>query len=259
MTTEGQVGKLAGKVAMITGSAAGIGRAASLLFAKEGAIIAAVDCDAARNAALVEEIRSQGGSAEALTADVASAQDVERVVQQTGAVSNRIDILFNNAGIVAGGKVHTLTEEDWDRSFAINVKSMFLFSRAVVPWFLKQGDGVILNTSSTTALRAAPDRALYTATKGAIFSLTKSMALDYAADRIRVNCLCPGTTDTPSLRARLSTNGNSEEKTKQFIARQPLGRLGTAEEIARAALYLCSDEASFVTGTALQIDGGMSL
>jgi NAD(P)-dependent dehydrogenase (short-subunit alcohol dehydrogenase family) len=252
-------GKLAGKIAIITGSAAGIGRASSLLFAKEGASVAAVDCDAEGNAKLVQEIRSLGGTAEAFTADVASAQDVERVVQQIISKWNRIDILFNNAGIVPGGKIHTLTEEEWDRSFAINVKSMFLFSRAVIPSFLQHGGGVILNTSSTTALRVAPDRALYTATKGAIFSLTKSMALDYAPDNIRVNCLCPGTTDTPSLRARLSAGGNTEEMTKRFIARQPLRRLGTAEEMAQAALYLVSDDASFVTGSAFQIDGGMSL
>lgn len=252
-------GKLAGRVAIITGSAAGIGRASSLLFAKEGAAVAAVDCDQAGNEKLVEEIRRNGGTAEALSADVSSTKDVERVVQKVGVLWKRIDILFNNAGIVTGGKVHTLTEEEWDRSFDINVKSMFLFIRAVVPSFLQQGGGVILNTSSTTALRVAPDRALYTATKGAIYSLTKSMALDYAPDKIRVNCLCPGTTDTPSLRARLSAQGNTEEMTKKFIARQPLGRLGTAEEMAQAALYLVSDDASFVTGTAFQIDGGMSL
>ncbi len=252
-------GKLTGKVAIITGSAAGIGRASSLLFAKEGASVAAIDCDQAGNAELVEKIRRNGGNAEALTADVSSAEDVGRVVQQVVARWKKIDILFNNAGIVGGGKVHTLTEEEWDRSFAINVKSMFLFSRAIIPTFLQQGGGVILNTSSTTAFRVVADRALYTATKGAIYSLTKSMAIDYAADRIRVNCLCPGTTDTPSLRARLSARGNTEEMTKQFIARQPLGRLGTAEEMAKAALYLVSDDASFVTGSAFQIDGGMSL
>lgn len=252
-------GKLAAKVAVITGSAAGIGRATSLLFASQGAMVAAVDCDGPRNAELVEEIRGQGGCAEALTADVSSAPDVDRVVREVVARWKRIDILFNNAGIVTGGKVHTLQEEEWDRVFDVNVKSMFLFTRAVVPFFLQQGGGVILNTSSTTAIRVAPDRALYNATKSALFSLTKSMALDYAADNIRVNCLCPGTVDTPSLRERLGAKGNAEEARKQFIARQPLRRLGTAEEIARAALYLVSDDAGFVTGTAFQIDGGMSL
>ncbi len=252
-------GKLTGKAVVITGAAAGIGRAASLLFAREGAAVAAVDCDLARNAELVEEIRSQGGDAEALTADVSSPQDVEQVVHQAVARWERIDILFNNAGIVSGGKVHMLREEEWDRAFAINVKSMFLFSRAIVPLFLQQGGGVILNTASATALRVAPDRALYNATKSAVLSLTKSMALDYAGENIRVNCLCPGTIDTPSLQARLSAKGNAEELRKQFIARQPLRRLGTAEEIAQAALYLVSEDASFVTGSAFQIDGGMSL
>jgi meso-butanediol dehydrogenase/(S,S)-butanediol dehydrogenase/diacetyl reductase len=251
--------KLAGRVAIVTGSAAGIGRAASLLFARAGAAVGAVDCDMRHNQDLAQEIIGQGGRAEALSADVSSAKDVERVVNQVIARWSRIDVLFNNAGVVAGGMVHTLAEEEWDRTFAVNVKSIFLFSKAVLPFFLQQKSGVILNTSSTTALRTAPDRALYTATKSAVLSLTKSMASDYAADNIRVNCLCPGTVDTPSLRARMNAKGDAEEVRKQFVARQPLRRLGTAEEIAQAALYLVSDDASFVTGSAFQIDGGMSL
>jgi NAD(P)-dependent dehydrogenase (short-subunit alcohol dehydrogenase family) len=252
-------GKLAGKVAIITGTAAGIGRATSLLFAAEGASVAAIDRDAARNAELIKEIRSCGGDAESFAADVSSADEIENAVSKIKQRWNRVDILFNNAGIVTGGKVHTLQEEEWDGAFAINMKSMFLLSRAVIPMFLEQGGGVILNMSSTTALRVAPDRTLYNATKGAVLSFTKSMAVDYAPDNIRVNCLCPGTVDTQSLNARLSAKGNAEEVRKQFIARQPLHRLGNADEIARAALYLVSDDASFVTGTAFQIDGGMSL
>lgn len=252
-------GKLAGKVAVITGTAAGIGRATSLLFASEGASVAAIDLDATGNAELIKEIRSNGGDAEAFAADVSSAREIEEVAHQIKQRWNHIDILFNNAGIVTGGKVHTIEEEEWDRAFAINIKSMFLLSRAIIPMFLEQGGGVILNMSSTTALRVAPDRALYTATKGAVLALTKSMAVDYAADNIRVNCLCPGTVDTPSLHGRFAAKGNAEEARKQFIARQPLRRLGNAEEIANAALYLVSDNASFITGTALQIDGGMSL
>lgn len=252
-------GKLAGKVAIVTGSAAGIGRASCLLFAWEGASVAAIDRDEARNAEFVEQIRSTGGDAQAFTADVSSARDIEDVTDKVKKQWGRVDILFNNAGIVTGGKVHTLDEEEWDRAFAINVKSMFLLSRAIIPMFLEQGGGVILNMSSTTAIRVAPDRTLYNATKGAVFAFTKSMAIDYAADNIRVNCLCPGTVDTPSLNARLSAKGNTEEVRKQFIARQPLRRLGNAEEIAKAALYLVSDDAAFVTGTAFQIDGGMSL
>ncbi|MGH9617111.1 MAG: SDR family NAD(P)-dependent oxidoreductase [Acidobacteriaceae bacterium] len=251
-------GRLSGTVTVITGAAAGIGRASSLLFAREGAAIAAVDCDAARNAELVDEIRGNGGCAEALMADVSSALAVEEVVRQATARFKRIDILFNNAGIVSGGKVHTMKEEEWKRAFAINVTSVFLFCRAIIPQFLQQGRGVILNTASATALRVVPDRALYTATKAAVVSLTKSMALDYASENIRVNCLCPGTIDTPSLQARLDTKRNDAAR-NQFISRQPLGRLGTAEEVAQAALYLVSEDAGFITGTAFQIDGGMSL
>lgn len=252
-------GKLAGRVVIVTGAAAGIGRATCLLFAREGARIAAVDLDETGNRALTEGIRTAHGEAEAFRADVSSSVDVAGVVEAVRERWGRIDILFNNAGIVTGGKIHTVPEEEWDRAFAINMKSMYLFSHAVIPQFLQQGSGVILNMSSTTALRPAPDRTLYNATKGAVLAFTKSMAVDYAADNIRVNCLCPGTVDTPSLNVRLAAKGNAEELRKQFVARQPLRRLGNAEEIAKAALYLVSDDAAFVTGTAFQIDGGMSL
>ncbi len=252
-------GKLQGKVVIITGAAAGIGRASSFLFAQEGASVAAIDRDSVHNAELVHEIRAGGGTAEALTADVSSAVDVETVVRQVIRSWKHVDILFNNAGIVTGGKVHTLQEEEWDRAFAINMKSMFLFSRAVLPLFLEQGAGVILNMASSTALRVAADRTLYNATKGAVLSFTKSMALDYAGDNIRVNCLCPGTVDTPSLNVRLNAKGNGEELRRQFVARQPLRRFGRPEEVAKAALYLVSEDAAFVTGTALLIDGGMAL
>jgi NAD(P)-dependent dehydrogenase (short-subunit alcohol dehydrogenase family) len=252
-------GKLAGKVAIVTGSAAGIGRASSLLFAREGATVIAVDRDRTENDALANQIRQSGGSADSIYADVSSDSDVRKVVEHANRAYGKIDILFNNAGIVSGGKIHTLSEEEWERAFAINVKSMFLFSRAVIPHFLNQGGGVILNTSSCTALRVVPDRALYNSTKAAVVGFTRSMAVDYAADNIRVNCLCPGTTETPSLRNRLSAMGNYDETREKFIARQPLRRLGTAEEIAQAALYLVSDDANFVTGSAFQIDGGMSL
>lgn len=252
-------GKLSGKVVVITGSAAGIGRACSLLFAREGASVAAIDRDQASNAELVREICQHDGRAEALIADVSQTSEVEKVVSHVAARWQRIDILFNNAGVVPSGKAHTIGEADWDRVFAVNVKSMFLFSKAVIPMFLRQGGGIILNTASATALRVVPDRVLYNATKSAVLSLTRSMALDYAADNIRVNCLCPGTVDTPSLRTRLALKGDIETVRTQFIARQPLRRLGTAEEVAQAALYLVSPESSFVTGAAFQIDGGMSL
>jgi NAD(P)-dependent dehydrogenase (short-subunit alcohol dehydrogenase family) len=251
--------RLKGKVAIITGAAAGIGRASAVLFAQEGAGIAAVDLDREGNEALASEILKAGGRAVAIAGDVSQAADVQRIVRQTREHFRTLDILFNNAGIVMKGKIHETTEEEWDRTAAINVKSMYLLCHEVVPIFLEQGSGVILNTSSATALRSVADRVAYSTSKGAVLALTRSMALDYAKNSIRVNCLCPGTIDTPSLGRRLSAFADPAEARRQFIARQPMGRLGTADEVAQAALYLVSDEAAFVTGTALSIDGGSAI
>ena len=251
--------RLKGKVAIITGAAAGIGRASAVLFAQEGAGIAAVDLDREGNEALASEILKAGGRAVAIAGDVSQAADVQRIVRQTREHFRTLDILFNNAGIVMKGKIHETTEEEWDRTAAINVKSMYLLCHEVVPIFLEQGSGVILNTSSATALRSVTDRVAYSTSKGAVLALTRSMALDYAKNSIRVNCLCPGTIDTPSLGRRLSAFADPAEARRQFIARQPMGRLGTADEVAQAALYLVSDEAAFVTGTALSIDGGSAI
>jgi meso-butanediol dehydrogenase / (S,S)-butanediol dehydrogenase / diacetyl reductase len=252
--------KLNSKVAIVTGAGAGIGRATSLLFAREGAKVVALDLLADGIQALVKEIHSAGGEAEAIVADVSSAGDVEQCVQKALNRFGRIDILFNNAGVVVPGKIHEICETDWDRSMDVNVKSMYLMCRSVVPLFRKQGDGVILNTSSAVVLRTVADRAVYTAAKGAVLALTRSMALDYVKDGIRVNCLCPGTVDTPSFQQRMAAlGGDPSLARKQFEARQPMGRLGTAEEIAEAALYLVSDAAAFVTGGAFPIDGGLSL
>jgi meso-butanediol dehydrogenase / (S,S)-butanediol dehydrogenase / diacetyl reductase len=251
--------RLKGKVAIITGAGAGIGRASALRFAREGAQIGVVDLNAASATAVVNEICKAGGAAECFTADVSRSADVKRVIADVLQRFGRVDILFNNAGIVPHGKIHQTSEEEWDRTMAINVKSMYLLCHEVVPIFQRQGGGVILNTSSATALKMVPDRAAYTASKGAVLALTRTMALDYVKDKIRVNCLCPGTVDTPSLRERLTAQGDYEKAREQFIARQPMGRLGTAKEISEAALYLVSDEAAFVTGIALPIDGGLSL
>jgi len=247
------------KVAIVTGAGAGIGRASSLLFAREGARIVAVDQDRAALESLIEEITSASGHAISSVTDVSSKAAVDRAVEEANSYFGSIDILFNNAGIVPHGKIHETTEEEWDRAMAVNVKSMYLFSHAVIPLFLHRGGGVILNTSSATVLRTVVDRACYNASKGAVLALTRSMAMDYVRDNIRVNCLCPGTTDTPSLAQRLAAMPDPEQARKAFIARQPMGRLGTAEEVAQAALYLVSPQAAFVTGNAFSIDGGFAL
>jgi meso-butanediol dehydrogenase/(S,S)-butanediol dehydrogenase/diacetyl reductase len=247
------------KTAIITGAAAGIGAASASLFASEGAKIVAVDLDRERLDQLAGQIETSGGNCLAVTADVSRRGDVQNVLRSAIQKFGRVDILFNNAGIVPVGKVDAISEEQWDRAMAINVKSIYLFCHAIIPQFRAQGGGVILNTASATALRAVVDRACYTATKAAVIGLTKSMALDCVRDNIRVNCLCPGTVDTPSLAQRLAAFPDPVEARKNFIARQPMGRFGTAEEIAQAALYLVSPASEFVTGVAFAIDGGLSI
>lgn len=251
--------RLKGKVAIVTGAAAGIGRASALLFAREGAKVVTVDLDEGGILSLADEIAAGGGEPVAVQADAARGEDVQRVVQAALKRFARVDILFNNVGIVPHGKIHTIPEAEWDRTMTINVKSMYLCCREVIPIFLRQGGGVILNTSSATALRSVADRVAYSTSKGAVLALTRSMALDYVRDNIRVNCLCPGTVDTPSFRQRMAAFADPEEALRQFVARQPMGRLGTADEVAQAALYLVSEEAKFVTGVAFPIDGGMSI
>lgn len=250
---------LQNKTAIITGAAAGIGAASAALFAKEGARVVAVDIDRERVDQISAQIERTGGECLAVVADVSQRDHVENVLRCTVEKFGRVDILFNNAGIVPTGKLEAVSEEQWDSAMAINVKSMYLFCHAVIPIMKAQGGGIILNTASATALRAVTDRACYTATKAAVVGLTKSMALDYVRDNIRVNCLCPGTVETPSLAERLAAFPDPAEARKQFIARQPMGRFGTTEEIAQAALYLVSPSAEFVTGVAFAIDGGLSI
>ena len=248
--------KLQGKTAIITGAAAGIGAASAALFAREGANVVAVDIDRQTLHNTAEKI---DGSCVACAADVSRRGDVERVVADTLAKFDHLDILFNNAGVVPTGTIDATTEEVWDRAMSINVKSMYLFSHAAIPIFKRQGGGVILNMASATALRAVVDRACYTTTKAAVVGLTKSMAIDYVGDNIRVNCLCPGTIDTPSLAQRIGAFADPAEARKRFIARQPIGRFGTADEIATAALYLVSNDSAYVTGVAFPVDGGFTI
>jgi NAD(P)-dependent dehydrogenase (short-subunit alcohol dehydrogenase family) len=251
--------QLEGKVAIITGAGAGIGRASAVLFAREGARVACIDRDTKALGNLVDELTSQGLAAAACMADVSSSAEVAHAVREALRQFGHIDIVFNVAGIVPHGKIHETTEEDWTRAMDVNAKSVYLFSHEVIPHMLERKRGVILNTASATVLRNVPDRACYSASKAAVLALSKSMALDYVRDNIRVNCLCPGTVDTPSLHGRLAAFADPEEARRNFVSRQPMGRFGTAEEIAEAALYLVSDKSAFVTGVAFSIDGGFTL
>lgn len=248
--------QLANKVALITGGASGIGRATALLFAREGAAVVIADMNAQAGQAVASEITKTGGRACFESADVTQAADCRRVVERALRTFGKIDILFNNAGIIRRATVLDLSEEDWDRVMAVNVKSIFLLSREVIPHMQKAGGGSIINTASGWGLAGGAKAAVYCASKGAVVLLTKAMAVDHGPQKIRVNCICPGDTDTGMLRSEAQQLGEANDHFLAEAAKRPLGRVGSPEEIAQAALYLASDASSFVTGTALVVDGG---
>jgi len=248
--------RLHGKVALITGGASGIGRATALLFVGEGAAVAIADVNEPGGNSVVQEIKDNGGCALFIPADLTCGSDCKQVVKNTVDHFGAIHVLFNNAGIIRRASVVDLREEDWDRVIAVNVKSAFLMSREVIPIMIKAGGGSVINMASGWGLAGGPKAAAYCASKGAVVLLTKAMAVDHGRQNIRVNCLCPGDTDTEMLRTEARQLGERDEQFLAESANRPLGRVGRPEEIAQAALYLASDAASFVTGTALVVDGG---
>jgi NAD(P)-dependent dehydrogenase (short-subunit alcohol dehydrogenase family) len=248
--------QLDGKVAVITGGASGIGRATALLFAREGASVILGDLKVDEGERAVDEIIQSGGTALFEAIDVTSATDCRRIAGTAIREFGRIDILFNNAGIIRRATVLDLAEDDWDRVMAVNVKAIYLLSREVIPHMQREGGGTIINTASGWGLSGGARAAVYCASKGAVVLLTKAMAVDHGPHNIRVNCICPGDTDTGMLRDEARQLGEDSRRFLAESARRPLGRVGTPEEIAQAALYLASDASSFVTGTALVVDGG---
>lgn len=243
------------KVALITGAASGIGRATAELFAREGAAVVIADISEA-GLATADEVSKSGGRAIFEKCDVTRSEDCKRAVDRAVREYGRLDILFNNAGIIRRASVVDLSEEDWDRVMEVNVKSMFLMSRFAIPIMGRQGGGVIINMGSGWGLSGGAKAAVYCASKGAVVLLTKAMAVDHGGQNIRVNCICPGDTDTPMLRDEASQLGADPQKFLADSAARPLGRIARPEEIAEAVLYLAGDAASFVTGTALVVDGG---
>jgi 2-dehydro-3-deoxy-L-fuconate 4-dehydrogenase len=247
--------RLKGKLAFCTAAAAGIGRATAIAFAREGARVIASDINKAGMAGLTE-----AGVAECVALDARDAAAIEAQAKRLGAV----DALFNAAGFVHHGSVLDATDQEWDFAFDLNVKSMHRTIKAFLPGMLQAGRGSIVNIASTVgAAKAAPNRYIYGASKAAVVGLTKAVAIDFIGKGIRCNCICPGTIATPSLEERIRALGRqlgSEEKAREmFIARQPMGRLGTAEEIAYVAVYLASDESAYMTGSAIIPDGGFTL
>jgi NAD(P)-dependent dehydrogenase (short-subunit alcohol dehydrogenase family) len=248
--------RLTGKVALITGGASGIGRATAMLFAREGAAVAIADVNEHAANETAKQIVNDGGRAIFEPTDVTKNVDCERVVQRTVREFGSISILFNNAGIIRRASIVELTEEDWDRVMAVNLKSIFLLSRLVIPVMIKAGGGSIVNTASGWGLAGGPRAAAYCASKGAVVLMTKALAVDHGAAKVRVNCICPGDTDTAMLRSEAQQLGENENRFLAESARRPLGRIGNPEDIAKAVLYLASDESSFVTGTSMVVDGG---
>jgi NAD(P)-dependent dehydrogenase (short-subunit alcohol dehydrogenase family) len=248
--------QVSGKTALITGGAGGIGRATALLLAREGAAVSIVDLNEGAGQEVVREISRAGGRAIFARADVACAGDCRRVVERTVKELGGIDVLFNNAGIIRRASAVEISEEDWDAVMAVNVKSIFFMCREIIPIMVAAKGGSIINTASGWGLAGGARAAAYCASKGAVVLMTKAMAIDHGRQNIRVNCICPGDTDTAMLRNEARQLDEAEDRFLSESANRPLGRMGKPEEIARAALYLASDAASFVTGTALVVDGG---
>ena len=247
------MGKLTGKVALITGAASGIGEAMARLFAQEGARVVVSDVDEEAATAVAAQI---GGLV--ARADVSRDAEVRAMIELAMERCGQLDVLCNNAGIGVAAVCHETSEEDWDRVMAVDLKGVFLGCKYAIPHMLARGGGVICNTSSAAGQVGVPNRAAYCAAKAGVLGLTKSIAIDYAERGIRCNALLPGTVDSPWIGKIIAQQADPDAQRKLMEARQPIGRMGRPEEIALAALYLCSDDSRFVTGTGLVIDGGFS-
>lgn len=243
--------RLKNKTALITAAGQGIGKATAKLFSENGATVIATDI----NVMALEKLKSEHPTIQTRILDVTKPEDVQNFC----ASLTSLDVLFNCAGYVHSGSLLECSENDWDFSFNLNVKSMYRLICGTLPLMLKNQKGSIINMSSVaSSIKGVPNRFVYSATKAAVIGLTKSVAADFVQQGIRCNAICPGTIHTPSLDDRLAATGDKEKAKSQFIQRQPMGRLGSAEEIANLALYLASDESSFTTGTTQIIDGGWS-
>jgi NAD(P)-dependent dehydrogenase (short-subunit alcohol dehydrogenase family) len=248
--------RLEHKVALITGGTSGIGEATAFLFAREGAKVTITGRNEERGQAVAEKIVNDGGKAIFIRADVRKAKECLHAVEETLSAFGRLDILFNNAGVFYPHTILDCSEEEWDLQMDINLKGTFLMSKAALPHMIAQRRGVIINNSSGWGIAGGDAAVAYCASKGGVVLLTKAMAIDHGCQGIRVNCLCPGDVDTPMLPEDARMRGLKWEDYLAGCSNRPLGRIGTTDEIAKAALFLASDDSSFMTGAALVVDGG---
>lgn len=251
--------RLNGKVAVITGAGVGIGRETAILFAREGASVVVADMNTATGTETVDLIKEEGGSALFVKVDVSDEAQVKALFDAAISAYGKLNILFNNAGIVKQGTVEQSDVADWNAQIGTTLTSVFLGCKYAIPLLRAEGGGVILNMASVAGIMGVANRAVYSAAKGGVVGLTRAIALDHAAEKIRAVYICPATIETPSLTDRINSSPDPVAARAAFEARQPIGRLGKPSDIAYAALYAASDEAGFLTGCSLTVDGGMSV
>ncbi len=247
---------LDGKVAIVTGGASGIGFASAELLAEAGATVVILDINESEGIKAVEQIKKSGGKAKFLLCDVSSDSECKKTIQAIYKEFGRIDVLFNNAGVMRRKNVVNLEEEDWDLMINVNLKSVYLLSRYVIPIMIEGKGGSIINNGSGWGIKGGPNAVAYCAAKGGVVNMTRAMAIDFGKQGVRVNCVCPGDVDTPLLRGEAAQIGMDEEEFMKEAADRPLGRVGDVKDVAHAVLYFASDLSSWVTGTFLIVDGG---
>ena len=250
--------RLAGKVALITGGGTGIGRAIALAFAREGAKVAVAGRRKEKLDETLRELEKQGSAGLAIACDVSQAKDAERAVRETAKEFGAMNVLVNNAGVLHVSTIEAMSEDDWDRVMTINLKGPFLMCRAALPEFRKAGGGAIVNVGSVLGLIGMKDRAAYCASKGGVTLLTKAIALDHAHENVRVNCICPSIVETELVKGLFSGSDGGKATRKARIEQIPLGRMGRPEDVAEMAVFLASEESSWLTGAAVPLDGGLS-
>ncbi|ASC63503.1 short-chain dehydrogenase [Achromobacter denitrificans] len=250
--------RLKGKIAVVTGAGSGIGEATARLMAREGAIVVLADRAAPAAEAVARDIAAQGGTAEAREVDVGDSAAMRQMIEAVAQRHGRLDVLVNNAGYGIAANVVDTAEDDWARLMRVNVDGVFHGCKYAIPIMRRQGGGAIVNTASAGALVGLRERAAYCASKGAVAALTRAMALDHATEGIRINCVAPGTIESPYFREIYARSADPEALRATLAARQPMNRLGSPEEVARAIVFLASDDASFATGSTLVLDGGLT-